>query len=94
MKIKPAPCKSSSNDFPKAEALKKSKKRKPRQKVIRRRFTMPESEYGMIAILQKKLIAAGVAVKKNDLLRAGIKKLSELSQTNLNKKLSKLYLNI
>lgn len=92
MKIKS--CKSTSNEFPKAEALRKPKKRKPRQKVVRHHFTMPESEYNMIAILQKKLTAAGIAVKKNDLLRAGIKKLSELSQADLNKKLSKLYLNI
>jgi hypothetical protein len=80
-----------------ADAAKKStpkKSKKAKQKVVRHSFKIPEEEYGMIAALKKKLIAAGIAVKKSDLLRAGIKELSRLSSADLNKKLSKLYLHV
>ena len=78
----------------KADAHKKSKKKKSGEKVVRHSFTMPASEYDMIAALKKKLDAVGIAVKKSQLLRAGIKELSELSHTDPKKKMSKLFLNI
>ena len=71
-------------------APKKSEKKHPKQKVVRDSFTMPENEYIVLAALKKKSLAAGVAVKKSELLRAGLKVLSEMSQVNLNKQLSKL----
>jgi hypothetical protein len=71
-------------------SLNKSEKKHPKQKVIRDSFTMPENEYAELAALKKKSLAAGVAVKKSELLRAGLKVLSEMSQADLNKQLSKL----
>lgn len=68
----------------------KSEKKHPKQKAVRDSFTMPENEYIVLAALKKKCLAAGVAVKKSELLRAGLKALSEMSQVNLNKQLSKL----
>lgn len=85
---------SAPNEPPKAEAHGKSHKKKHGQKVARHHFVLSESEYSLIATLKNKLNAAGVDVKKRDLIRAGIKTLSALSISNLNKKLSKLYLNI
>lgn len=72
-------------------SINKSEKKLPKQKVIRDSFTMPENEYAVLAALKKKSLAAGVAVKKSELLRAGLKTLSEMSQVNLNKQLSKLH---
>jgi hypothetical protein len=76
------------------KAVAPKKTSKPKQKVVRRSFTMPESEYIVITTLKKQLISAGIIVKKSDLLRAGIKELSKLSHIDLNKKMSKLYLNV
>lgn len=74
----------------KAEAPKKVEKKQPKKKIIRDSFTMPENEYSMIAALKKKCLMAGVAVKKSELLRAGLKVLSGMTQANLNKHLSDL----
>ena len=86
---------SSSKSSPKkrpivSTAPNKSAKKHHKVKVIRDSFTMPENEYIVLAALKKKCLAAGVAVKKSELLRAGLKALSEMSQVNLNKQLSKL----
>lgn len=83
---KPASKKRTTN----AAAANKSEKKHHREKIVRDSFTMPENEYDMLATLKKKCLAAGVAVKKSELLRAGLKALSEMSQAGLNKQLSKL----
>ena len=74
----------------KAETPTKSDKKQPKQKVVRDSVTMPKNEYSMIAALKKQCLAAGVAVKKSELLRAGLKVLSGMTQANLNKQLSEL----
>jgi hypothetical protein len=87
--------KSAPNEPPnKAEAHEELKQKMSGKKVGRHHLTLSESEYSMIETLRKRLTTAGVAVRKHDLLRAGIKELSELSLAKLNKKLSKLYLHI
>ena len=43
-----------------------------KDKVIRDSFTMPESEYKLIATIKKRCIAKGLAVKKSEVLRAAI----------------------
>lgn len=93
--VKASPAKQAAKPTPipqpiKAEAPKKADKKQPKNKVVRDSFTMPENEYSVIAALKKKCLAAGVAVKKSELLRAGLKALSGMTQTNLNKHLSAL----
>jgi hypothetical protein len=72
----------------KLKPLKEADKKPPKLKIIRDTFSMPESEYNLIAVLKKQCLAAKVAVKKNELLTAGLKALSGMSQSNLNKLLS------
>jgi hypothetical protein len=48
-------------------------------KVIRDSFTMPASDYERIAVLKKRCIGLGVAIKKSELLRAGLATLERLS---------------
>ena len=43
-----------------------------KEKVVRDSFTMPKSDYEKIAALKQKCLAAGVSVKKSELLRAGL----------------------
>ncbi len=74
----------------KSATPKKAEKKHSKQKTIRDSFTMPENEYLIIADLKKKLLAGGVAVKKSDLLRAGLQSLAGMSQAVLKKQLSKL----
>ncbi|WP_229008850.1 hypothetical protein [Methylophilus sp. Leaf408] len=59
------------------------KSKTPKVKMERDSFTMPKDEYAQIAALKKRLEAAGKAVKKSELLRAGLKLLSGLDDTKL-----------
>ncbi|RDU94707.1 hypothetical protein [Trinickia dinghuensis] len=47
-------------------------KRAKKEKVVRDSFTMPQTDYERIALLKRKCLDAGVAVKKSELLRAGL----------------------
>ncbi|MFM0239285.1 hypothetical protein [Paraburkholderia phytofirmans] len=47
-------------------------KRAKKEKVVRDSFTMPKSDYDKIAALKQKCLAAGVSVKKGEILRAGL----------------------
>ncbi|MFL9965945.1 hypothetical protein PQR02_33995 [Paraburkholderia sediminicola] len=47
-------------------------KRTKKEKVVRDSFTMPKSDYEKIAALKQKCLAAGVSVKKSEILRAGL----------------------
>ncbi len=82
--------KSASKKRPVAVAANKSEKKHHKGKIVRDSFTIPENEYIVLAALKKRCLAAGVAVKKSELLRAGLKALSDMSQAGLNKQLSKL----
>lgn len=52
-------------------------------KVIRDNFSFPEEDYSKIFELKKQCLAAGVHVKKSELLRAGLTMLSKLSLEEL-----------
>lgn len=52
-------------------------------KLIRDSFTMPESEYQVLADIKKAFLKAGIAVKKSELLRAGVALLRASSQDSL-----------
>lgn len=63
---------------------KSAKKDKPKKiKMVRDSFTMPEQEYDQLAALKKKCLKAGVAVKKSELLRAGLAHLTQLADAAL-----------
>lgn len=47
-------------------------KRIKKEKVVRDSFTMPKSDYDKIAALKQKCLAAGVSVKRSEILRAGL----------------------
>lgn len=53
-------------------AVEQKTKRAKKEKVVRDSFTMPKSDYEKIAGLKQKCLDAGVAVKKSELLRAGL----------------------
>ncbi len=52
------------------KAVKADKVKKP--KLVRDSFTMPQSEYDVLAQVKKACIAAGVEIKKSELLRIGV----------------------
>ncbi|CAH2924479.1 MAG: FIG00458480: hypothetical protein [uncultured Paraburkholderia sp.] len=64
-----------------AESTKSRRARK--EKVVRDSFTMPKSDYEKIAALKQKCLAAGVSVKKSELLRAGLLMLESAAQKRL-----------
>ena len=70
---------------PKAsKADKPAKKDKPKKiKMVRDSFTMPETDYALLAELKKNCLQAGLHVKKSELLRAGLLSLSKLPDSLL-----------
>ncbi len=64
---------------PAPEKVKRAKK----EKVVRDSFTMPKSDYEKLAKLKQKCLDAGVAVKKSELLRAGLHVLDSASSKRL-----------
>ena len=58
-----------------------------KDKLIRDSFTIPESEYRVIAAIKKRCLAKGMAVKKSEVLRAAIISFAALSDTAVTKAL-------
>ena len=57
----------------KGNPAKADKDAKPKKvKMVRDSFTMPEPEYELIAIVKRRCVANGLAVKKSEVLRAAI----------------------
>lgn len=54
---------------------------KKREKLVRDGFTIPKGEYAALANLKQRAAKLGQAAKKSELLRAGIKLLTELADT-------------
>jgi hypothetical protein len=52
-------------------------------KVIRDSFTMPVIDYARIGVLKQRCIGLGLAVKKSELLRAGLHVLGRISDQDL-----------
>jgi hypothetical protein len=59
-----------------------SKNAKP-AKVVRDSFTMPVADYELIGVLKKRSIGLGVAIRKSELLRAGLAALDRLPDASL-----------
>jgi hypothetical protein len=51
---------------------------KPKTKLVRDGFTMPESDFALIAALKRTAIDAKRETKKSELLRAGLRALAAL----------------
>lgn len=54
-------------------------------KVVRDSFTMPQSDYAMIAAFKEVFLKNGMHVKKSEVLRAGLHALDNLSAAQLKK---------
>ena len=63
--------------------IKKEKKVEGKVKVVRDSFTMPQTDYDIIAEIKQKATKVGLQVKKSELLRAGLQALSKLSTAQL-----------
>ena len=57
---------------PVSVAVEQKPKRVKKEKVVRDSFTMPKTDYEKLGELKQKCLSAGVAVKKSELLRAGL----------------------
>ncbi len=73
-----------------AKKQKKDKKSDAKVRVIRDSFTMPQTDYDLIAALKQKALKAGLHVKKSELLRVGLQALSKLSAAQLKRSISGL----
>jgi hypothetical protein len=67
---------------PQAAVAKKSAKA-PKEKRVRSSFSMPESQFALIAELKMRCGGFGVAPRKSELLAAGLHALKNLSETSL-----------
>lgn len=64
---------------PKEEKAAKVKKQVPKKpKLVRDSFTLPEGDYALFATLKQRALAAGIEVKKSELLRASLTLLANL----------------
>lgn len=67
-----------------AKAVKEVKvAKKPKPKVVRDSFTMPQSEYQKIADIKEIGLKSGLQVKKSEVLRAGVLALCAMNEAQL-----------
>jgi hypothetical protein len=74
----------------KNSAKKERPEKKPKAKVIRKNFAMPKDEYQKISEIKKTCLKTGLAVKKNEVLRAGLKALCGMTNEQLKQAMSGL----
>lgn len=74
------------------KSQKKHKKKSAEQKVkvVRDSFTMPQSDYALIAELKEKALNGGMHIKKSELLRAGLRLLAKSSAAQLKRAVAEL----
>lgn len=71
-------------ETPKPQKAAKVKKQAPKKpKLVRDSFTIPESDYALFAALKQRALAAGVEVKKSEVLRAALVTLAKLDDAEL-----------
>lgn len=73
--------KEAAKKYESAKTDKNTKSKKP--KLVRDSFTMPESEYELLAAVKRRCVAKGLAVKKSEVLRAAIIGFAAKSDTAL-----------
>lgn len=54
-----------------------------KKKMVRDSFTMPSPDYALIGVLKARTLASGAAVKKSELLRAGLVALAAMQPAQL-----------
>ncbi len=54
-----------------------------KQKLVRDSFTMPKSDYALLDAMKQRLLQRSTAVKKSELLRAGVATLAAMSDDDL-----------
>ncbi|OIR10329.1 hypothetical protein GALL_76410 [mine drainage metagenome] len=69
---------------------KQKKKADAKVKVVRDSFTMPQTDYDLIAALKQKALKAGLHVKKSELLRASLQAFSKLNAAQLKRAITSL----
>lgn len=91
-KKSPAPAKEEAKPIEKLAAKQTEKKtrKEHKAKVVRDSFTMPQNEYQKIAEIKDICLKAGLKVKKSEVLRAGLKSLTELNAAQLKRALGSL----
>jgi len=81
---KPAPANKAAQAAKPASVGKTGKPAKAKKvKLVRDSFTMPETEYALIAALKKRCLDAGVSAKKSEILRAAVAGLAKLSDASV-----------
>lgn len=65
-------------------------KKPAKMKLVRDRFTIPEVEYEQLVQMKKRLSALGIAVKKSELVRAGLLQLAAMDDEKLQAATAKL----
>jgi hypothetical protein len=65
-------------------------KHKPKEKLVRDSFTMPRSDFELIALLKERALTFKRPTKKSELLRAGLQALAALNQKQLQTALDRL----
>ena len=63
---------------------------KAKAKLVRDSFTMPEADFGLIALMKQRALGFKRPTKKSELLRAGLHALQALDDTRLQKALDAL----
>jgi hypothetical protein len=81
--VKPAAAPKTAPKAVKDETASVDDKKAKKAKVVRDSFTMPKQEYAQFAELKARFLTAGIAVKKSELLRAGLVALTNLKINEL-----------
>lgn len=63
---------------------------KPRERVVRDTFSMPLNDYELIDKVKQRCLRLGLDTTRSEIVRAGIKHLSEIAEDNLTEILAKI----
>lgn len=82
-KLRGAALKQAAKKTKKKSARKERPKKECKVKAIRKSFTMPQNEFQKISEIKKTCLKTGLAVKKSEVLRAGLKALCGMTDEQL-----------
>lgn len=88
--VKPAPKQAAPVAAPKAAAAPARPAKPPKAKLVRDSFTMPQSDFALIAALKERALGFKRPTKKSELLRAGLQALAGLNDAALQAALNAL----
>jgi hypothetical protein len=74
---KAAPTAEPVSTTPAAPAAAEKPAKPPKVRLVRDSFTMPETDFALVAVLKARALGQGRAAKKSELLRAGLQMLSQ-----------------